>query len=72
MANITTNTLKIGDNNLVLRDADAQARITTLEADTSTLKDDLLQLAERVGDIEVAVSLLGPGYSPPIDPGMEE
>lgn len=40
MANITTNTLKIGDNNLVLRDADAQARIATLEADTSTLKDD--------------------------------
>lgn len=43
MANITTNTLKIGDNNLVLRDADAQAKIATLEADTNTLKEDLSQ-----------------------------
>lgn len=31
MADITTNTLKIGDNNLILRDADAQAKITTLK-----------------------------------------
>ena len=43
-----TNTLKIGDNNLVLRDADAQAKLTThtqkiaaLEEDTSSLKDDI-------------------------------
>lgn len=48
MADITTNTLKIGDNNLILRDADAQAKlatntqkIATLEADTSQLKEDL-------------------------------
>lgn len=48
MANITTNILKIGDNNLVLRDADAQAKLTThtqkiaaLEEDTSSLKEEL-------------------------------
>lgn len=33
MADITTNTLKIGSNNLILRDADAQTRIATLEED---------------------------------------
>lgn len=48
MADIVTNTLQIGSNNLVLRDADAQAKLTTntqnitqLQADTSTLKEDL-------------------------------
>ena len=32
-----TNTLKIGDNNLVLRDADAQAQITTLKEEFSNI-----------------------------------
>lgn len=41
MADITTNTLKIGDNNLVLRDADAQAKIATNTQDISSLKEDL-------------------------------
>ena len=50
MANITTNTLKIGDNNLVLRDADAQARIATLEADTSTLKEEFSNIGLSVVD----------------------
>lgn len=45
MADIVTNTLQIGSNNLVLRDADAQAKLTTntqnitqLQADTNQLK----------------------------------
>lgn len=46
MADIVTNTLQIGSNNLVLRDADAQTRITTLEADTSTLKEDITQVID--------------------------
>lgn len=51
MADITTNTLKIGDNNLILRDADAQAKLTTntqnitqLQADTNQLKEDFDEL----------------------------
>lgn len=44
MADIITNTLQIGSDNLILRDADAQARITTLEADTSTLKEETSDL----------------------------
>ena len=50
MADITTNTLKIGDNNLILRDADAQTRITTLEADTSTLKEEFTAIGLSVDD----------------------
>ena len=57
MANITTNTLKIEDNYLILRDADAQAKLTThtqkiaaLEEDTSSLKDDINDLGLSVVD----------------------
>lgn len=48
MADIVTNTLQIGSNNLVLRDADAQTRITTLEADTSTLKEEFADIGLSV------------------------
>lgn len=44
MADITTNTLKIGDNNLVLRDADAQAKVAVNTQDISGLKDGLSAL----------------------------
>ena len=61
MADITTSTLKIGDNNLILRDADAQAKLAThtqkiaaLEEDTTSLKGDLLsaqtQLEQTTSD----------------------
>lgn len=59
MADITTNTLKIGDNNLILRDADAQAKITVntqnitqLQADTNQLKDDLTTVESDVTDLK--------------------
>lgn len=55
MADITTNTLKIGDNNLILRDADAQAKlatntqnITQLQADTSSLKEEFASIGLSV------------------------
>lgn len=41
MADITTSTLKIGDNNLVLRDADAQAKVAVNTQDITSLKEDL-------------------------------
>ena len=60
MADITTNTLKIGDNNLILRDADAQAKIATLEADTNTLKEDFTVLEDLIGvQIVEVTNLLG-------------
>ena len=40
MADITASTLKIGDNNLVLRDADAQAKLATNTQDISSLKEE--------------------------------
>lgn len=40
MADITTNTLKIGSNNLVLRDADAQAKVAVNTQDITSLKED--------------------------------
>ena len=48
MADITTSTLKIGDNNLVLRDADAQAKIATNTQDISSLKGNLTKLGQAV------------------------
>lgn len=41
MADITAYTLKIGSDNLVLRDADAQTKIATNTQDISDLKEDL-------------------------------
>lgn len=51
MADIITNTLQIGSNNLILRDADAQEQLVTVkdgltavESDVTDLKEDLLQV----------------------------
>lgn len=41
MADIVTNTLQIGSNNLILRDADAQAKVATNTTDITQLKEDL-------------------------------
>lgn len=42
MADIVTNTLQIGSNNLILRDADAQAKVAVNTQDISALQEDLL------------------------------
>ena len=39
MADIVTNTLQIGNDNLILRDADAQEKITGLKEDLTQYKD---------------------------------
>ena len=52
MADITASTLKIGDNNLILRDADAQAKIATNTQDISTLKEDFFYESEALGSIQ--------------------
>lgn len=48
MADITTSTLKIGSDNLVLRDADAQAKVAVNTQDISSLKEDFNYI--RSGD----------------------
>ena len=55
MADITTSTLKIGDNNLVLRDADAQAKIATNTQDISSLKEDISHIGGLSEDIKQAM-----------------
>jgi len=37
MADIVTNTLQIGNDNLILRDADAQEKVTSLKEDINDL-----------------------------------
>lgn len=56
MADIVTNTLLIGSNNLILRDADAQAKIATNTQDISSLKEDLTYINEGIGYRIVPVS----------------
>ena len=52
MADITASTLKIGDNNLILRDADAQAKVAVNTQDISSLKEDFDELDDRVTALE--------------------
>ena len=61
MANIITNTLKIGSDNLVLRDADAQEQLVTVKDGlssvennilTDNIREALLQLASKVAYID--------------------
>jgi hypothetical protein len=47
MADIVTNTLQIGNDNLILRDADAQEKVSDLKED----------LSESVGDLKNALML---------------
>lgn len=44
MADIVTNTLQIGSNNLVLRDADAQAKVAVNTQDITSLKEESSQI----------------------------
>lgn len=46
MADITTSTLKVGGNNLILRDADAQAKVAVNTQDISGLKEDLADVTD--------------------------
>lgn len=48
MADITTNTLQIGSNNLILRDADAQAKVAVNTQDITALKEDILDIGLSV------------------------
>jgi len=46
MADIITNTLQIGSNNLILRDADAQAKVAVNTQDISSLKEETTQILD--------------------------
>jgi hypothetical protein len=63
MADIVTSTLKIGSNNLVLRDADAQAKVAVNTRDISALKEDFTSMqtatASDVGKALTAKTVAG-------------
>ena len=48
MADIITNTLQIGSDNLILRDADAQAKIAVNTQDISGLKEEFANIGLSV------------------------
>lgn len=55
MADIVTNTLQIGSNNLILQDAGARQNIATNTQDISDLKDGLDDLKEEFSNIGLSV-----------------
>ena len=65
MADITTSTLKIEGNNLILRDADAQAKLTTHTQKIAALEEDTSSLKEDLNDVQDAVGI----YTPPTASG---
>lgn len=61
MADIVTNTLQIGSNNLVLRDADAQAKVAVNTQDISGLKEEYNNVVDCL-EILPALEVVGKSY----------
>ena len=59
MADIVTNTLQIGSNNLILQDAGARQDIATNTQDISDLKDGLTAVESDVTDLKEEFSNIG-------------
>ena len=59
MADIVTNTLQIGSNNLILQDAGARQNIATNTQDISDLKDGLTAVESDVTDLKEEFSNIG-------------
>lgn len=55
MADIVTNTLQIGSNNLIIQDAGARQNIATNTQDISDLKDGLDDLKDDFSDLGLSV-----------------
>ena len=51
MADIITNTLQIGSNNLILRDADAQEQLVTVKDGLTAIESDVTDLKEDISQV---------------------
>ena len=60
MADIITNTLQIGSNNLILRDADAQEQLVTVKDGLTAVEDDVADVKE---DLNSGVGLIAQNFT---------